>query len=255
MAAPAAPLIVAEDLHKHFTLGEQTIRALNGLNLAIGVGDFVAIMGPSGSGKSTFLHLLGGLDQPTSGRLLVEGEDITRFDHDALCRYRQKRVGFVFQSFNLLAAMSARENVEFPLIFAGVDLAHRRTRAAAALAAVGLSDRGLHRPSQLSGGEQQRVAIARALVNNPDLVLADEPTGNLDTQTGAEVMEALAGVHRLGKTIVMVTHDERIATYAGRIVRMLDGAVVSDVVEASLEAGPPAGGAPPPLPHEAPHAA
>jgi ABC-type lipoprotein export system ATPase subunit len=227
VSAPVPPpLILAEALHKHFTLGGQVIRALNGLSLAIQAGEFVAVMGPSGSGKSTFLHLLGGLDQPTSGTLRIEGEDIARFDHDALCRYRQKRVGFVFQSFNLLASMSARENVEFPLIFAGVDLADRRARASATLAAVGLGERALHRPTELSGGEQQRVAIARALVNNPDLVLADEPTGNLDTQTGAEVMETLVGVHRQGKTIVMVTHDERVAAYADRVIRMLDGAVV-----------------------------
>lgn len=222
-----APLILAETLHKHFTLGGQEIRALNGLNLTIASGEFVAIMGPSGSGKSTLLYLVGGLDQPTSGRLLVEGEDLTRFDHDALCRYRQKRIGFVFQSFNLLASMSARENVEFPLIFAGVDLAERRARARTALERVGLSERGQHRPTELSGGEQQRVAIARALVNDPDVVLADEPTGNLDTQTGAEVMEALVNVHQGGKTIIMVTHDERVARYAGRVVRMLDGVVVS----------------------------
>ena len=235
---------MADDLHKHFTLGGQVIRALNGLSLSIGAGEFVAVMGPSGSGKSTFLHLLGGLDQPTSGSLLIEGQDIARFDHDALCRYRQRRVGFVFQSFNLLATMSARENVEFPLIFAGVDLAERRARAVAALAGVGLGERGLHRPTELSGGEQQRVAIARALVNNPDLVLADEPTGNLDTQTGAEVMDTLVGVHRRGKTIIMVTHDERVAGYADRVIRMLDGAVVTSTP-----------GGPSPQLNEATHAA
>src|SRR5574342_345099 len=187
----AAPLIRAQDLHKHFTLGGQTIRALNGVTLDIHAGEFLAVMGPSGSGKSTLLNLLGGLDQPTSGRLLVEGVDITRFDQDGLCRYRRRRVGFVFQSFNLLAAMSARENVEFPLIFAGVDLPARRARAEAKLAAVGLEARWQHRPSELSGGEQQRVAIARALINEPDLVLADEPTGKLDSHTGAEIIDLL----------------------------------------------------------------
>ena len=226
MSSVAPAFIVAHALHKHFTLGGQEIRALNGLSLSISAGEFVAIMGPSGSGKSTLLYLVGGLDQPTSGQLLVEGEDLARFDHDALCRYRQKRIGFVFQSFNLLPTMSARENVEFPLVFAGVDLAERRARAGAALERVGLGERGRHRPTELSGGEQQRVAIARALINDPDMVLADEPTGNLDTQTGAEVMEALVSVHRGGKTILMVTHDERVAGYAERVIRMVDGAVV-----------------------------
>ena len=220
------PLIRVETLHRHFVLGGQEIRALNGVNLSIAPGEFVAIMGPSGSGKSTLLNLLGGLDRPTSGRILVDEVDITAFDQDALCRYRQRRVGFVFQTFNLLATMSARENVEFPLIFAGVDWAERRARAEARLAAVGLGARMAHRPTELSGGEQQRVAIARALINAPDVVLADEPTGNLDSHTGAEVMETLTEVNRAGRTIVMVTHDERVAVYAHRVVRMMDGAVV-----------------------------
>ena len=222
----SSPLIQVEALHRHFILGGQEIRALDGVNLSIQPGEFVAIMGPSGSGKSTLLNLLGGLDRPTEGRILVEGVDITAFDQDALCRYRRRRVGFVFQTFNLLATMSARENVEFPLIFAGVDWADRRTRAEARLAVVGLGARMAHRPTELSGGEQQRVAIARALINDPDVVLADEPTGNLDSRTGAEVMETLTVVNRAGKTIVMVTHDERLAAYAHRVVRMMDGVVV-----------------------------
>ncbi len=224
--AVSSPLIQVEALHRHFVLGGQEIRALDGVNLSIQPGEFVAIMGPSGSGKSTLLNLLGGLDRPTGGRILVEGVDITAFDQDALCLYRQRRVGFVFQTFNLLATMSARENVEFPLIFAGVDWADRRTRAEARLAVVGLGARMAHRPTELSGGEQQRVAIARALINDPDVVLADEPTGNLDSRTGAEVMETLTVVNRAGKTIVMVTHDERVAAYAHRTVRMMDGVVV-----------------------------
>ena len=222
----SSPLIQVEALHRHFILGGQEIRALDGVNLSIQPGEFVAIMGPSGSGKSTLLNLLGGLDRPTGGRILVEGVDITAFDQDALCLYRRRRVGFVFQTFNLLATMSARENVEFPLIFAGVDWADRRTRAEARLAVVGLGARMAHRPTELSGGEQQRVAIARALINDPDVVLADEPTGNLDSRTGAEVMETLTVVNRAGKTIVMVTHDERVAAYAHRVVRMMDGVVV-----------------------------
>jgi putative ABC transport system ATP-binding protein len=185
-------------------------------------------MGPSGSGKSTLLHLLGGLDTPTGGRLLVDGVDISGFDQDALCRYRQRRVGFVFQAFNLLPAMAARENVAFPLIFAGVDLPERRARAGACLALVGLAARAAHRPNELSGGEQQRVAIARALVNDPDILLADEPTGNLDTRTGTEVMETLVGVSRQGKTLVIVTHDERVAAFAHRTIRLRDGRLDAD---------------------------
>jgi putative ABC transport system ATP-binding protein len=223
-----AAFIRVDSLHRHFLMGDQEVHALDGVDLAIQAGEFVAVMGPSGSGKSTLLNLLGGLDRPSAGRILVEGADIAGFDQDALCRYRRRRVGFIFQSFNLLPSMSARENVEFPLIFAGVDLRDRQRRAAETLAAVGLAARMLHRPAELSGGEQQRVAIARALVNDPDLILADEPTGNLDSRTGAEVMEALLSVNRAGKTIVMVTHDERVAAHAGRVVRMMDGRVTTE---------------------------
>ena len=227
MATEAAPLVRVEALHKHFTVGGQKICALNGVSLSIKAGEFIAVMGPSGSGKSTLLHLLGGLDRPTSGRIMVEGVDITAFDQDTLCQYRQRRVGFVFQSFNLLATMSARENVEYPLIFAGVDLAERRKRSAAKLAAVRLDGRTAHRPTELSGGEQQRVAIARALISDPDLLLADEPTGNLDSRTGMEVMGILSNLNSNGKTVVMVTHDERIAAYAHRIICMMDGLVAA----------------------------
>jgi len=225
----ADALIRIDVLHKHYVLGSQEVRALNGVSLSIEAGEFVAVMGPSGSGKSTLLTLLGGLDRPTSGHILVNGENIAGFDQDALCRYRQKRVGFVFQQFNLLATMTAIENVEFPLIFAGVDLRERRQRAEDTLTRVGLGPRMQHRPIELSGGEQQRVAIARALVNDPDLLLADEPTGNLDTRTGGEVMDALKAVNANGKTIVMVTHDERIAAHAHRTIRMMDGVVVNGV--------------------------
>jgi ABC-type lipoprotein export system ATPase subunit len=223
----AEPLIRVEALHKYYTLGGQEVRALNGVDLTIHAGEFAAIMGPSGSGKSTLLNLIGGLDRPSQGRLFFEGKDLTTFDQDALCRYRQRRVGFVFQSFNLLTTMTARENVEFPLIFAGVDVAQRRARAEWCLTAVGLAPRMVHRPIELSGGEQQRVAIARALVNDPDLILADEPTGNLDSRTGAEVMDTLARVNGEGKTIVMVTHDERIAAHAQRTIHMMDGVVIN----------------------------
>ncbi len=220
------PLIAVEGLRKHFTLGGQEIRALNGVMLGIGRGEFVAIMGPSGSGKSTLLTLLGGLDRPTSGSIVVGGADITAFDQDALCHYRRRTVGFVFQAFNLLATLSACENVEFPLVFAGVSPAERRRRAEARLTAVGLGARLKHKPTELSGGEQQRVAIARALVHDPEILLADEPTGNLDSRTGAEVMELLLRVNGEGRTVVMVTHDERVAARAQRTVRMMDGVVV-----------------------------
>jgi putative ABC transport system ATP-binding protein len=225
--AETSPLISVTALRKHFVLGGQEIRALSGVELGIRRGEFVAIMGPSGSGKSTLLNLLGGLDRPTSGQIVVDGVDITAFDQDALCHYRQHTVGFIFQAFNLLATMSACENVEFPLIFGGVAPAERRRRAQARLTAVGLGLRLKHKPTELSGGEQQRVAIARALVHDPEILLADEPTGNLDSHTGAEVMEVLAQVNREGRTVVMVTHDERVAARAHRTIRMMDGVVVS----------------------------
>jgi ABC-type lipoprotein export system ATPase subunit len=222
----AVPLVVIDSLHKHFVLGSQEVRALNGVSLQIEAGEFVAVMGPSGSGKSTLLNLLGGLDRPTSGHILINGQNIAGFDQDALCRYRRDRVGFVFQQFNLLATMTATENVEFPLIFAGVDLPERRRRAEAVLVRLGLGQRLRHRPVELSGGEQQRVALARALVNDPDLLLADEPTGNLDTRTGQEVLQAIRDVNASGKTVVLVTHDERIAAHAHRIVHMMDGVII-----------------------------
>ncbi|MEP7359290.1 MAG: ABC transporter ATP-binding protein, partial [Anaerolineales bacterium] len=190
-------------------------------------GSFVAIMGPSGSGKSTLLNLIGGLDRPTRGRLLVGGQDLTGLDEARLGLYRRHRVGFVFQKFNLVGAFTALENVEFPLVFAGVRASQRRERARAALAAVGLEDRHDHRPNEMSGGQQQRVAIARALVNDPDILLADEPTGNLDSRTSAEIMELLAATCAAGRTLLLVTHDERLAAYAHRVVHMADGAMLA----------------------------
>ncbi len=229
----ATPFIRFENIHKHFVMGRQTVHALKGVNLTIRPGEFVVLMGPSGSGKSTLLNLLGGLDRPDDGRILVEGDDITRFDQDTLCHYRRCRIGFVFQSFNLLATMTAQENVEFPLIFAGVDLVERQARAEKGLATVGLAHRRRHRPTELSGGEQQRVAIARALINDPALVLADEPTGNLDSHIGREVMEVLAQVNRQGRTLVVVTHDERVSAYADRVIHMMDGALVLEASNAN----------------------
>ena len=213
----------AESLRKEYRQGQKALEVLRGVDLTIRRGEFIAVMGPSGSGKSTLLHVLGGLDRPTSGTITVEGREITALDQDALCRYRRERVGFIFQSFQLLATMSARDNVAFPMVFTGVPRAERNERADKLLAEVGLADRAHHKPGELSGGEQQRVAIARSLANSPDLLLADEPTGNLDSATGTEVMTLLKRLHQDGHTLIIVTHDDRIARHAQRVLRMLDG--------------------------------
>jgi putative ABC transport system ATP-binding protein len=213
----------AESVRKEYRQGRQTLEVLRGVDLTIPRGEFLVVMGPSGSGKSTLLNVLGGLDRPTSGTITIDGREITALDQDALCRYRRERVGFIFQSFQLLATMTAAENVAFPMVFAGVPPKERKTRAEQLLADVGLADRRMHKPGELSGGEQQRVAIARSLVNSPDLLLADEPTGNLDSTTGMEVMNLLQSLHRKHYTLIVVTHDERIAQHAQRVLRMLDG--------------------------------
>jgi len=213
----------AKSLRKEYRQGQKALEVLCGVDLTIRRGEFIAVMGPSGSGKSTLLHVLGGLDRPTSGTITVEGQEITALDQDALCRYRRERVGFIFQSFQLLSTMSARDNVAFPMVFTGVPRRDRTARADKLLAEVGLAERAHHKPSELSGGEQQRVAIARSLANSPDLLLADEPTGNLDSATGSEVMTLLQRLHREGHTLIVVTHDERIARHAQRVLRMLDG--------------------------------
>ena len=224
-------LIEVNDVSKEYLLGQQHIRALDSVSFSGAAGSFVAIMGASGSGKSTLLNLIGGLDRPTSGRLVIAGQDLTSLDEAGLGLYRRHRVGFVFQKFNLVGAFTALENVEFPLVFAAVRANERRERARHALAAVGLEDRHDHRPNELSGGQQQRVAIARALVNDPDIILADEPTGNLDSRTSAEIMELLAATCAAGRTLLMVTHDERLAAYAHRVVQMADGAMLAAPVE------------------------
>jgi putative ABC transport system ATP-binding protein len=216
-----------EDLHKEYTLGQQRVRALNGVGLNIAAGEFLAIMGASGSGKSTLLNAIGGLDHPSDGHIWVGNDDLTTLNEPALCAYRRRHVGFVFQKFNLLNAQTALENVEFPLVFAGVPEKERRKRSKTALESVGLGDRLQHRPSELSGGQQQRVAIARAIVHNPDILLADEPTGNLDSHTSAEILELLNHLNQQGHTLLMVTHDERIAAHAGRTIQMQDGQVVN----------------------------
>jgi putative ABC transport system ATP-binding protein len=215
--------LAARNLHKEYRQGGVPLEVLRGVDLAVGRGEFIAVMGPSGSGKSTLLNVLGGLDRPTSGTIVMDGREITALDQDALCRYRRERVGFIFQSFQLLSTMTALDNVAFPMIFAGASAPRRRERAEKLLADVGLAHRAHHKPSELSGGEQQRVAIARALANAPDLLLADEPTGNLDSATGDEVMKLLKSLHPQGRTLIVVTHDERVARHAQRSLRMLDG--------------------------------
>jgi putative ABC transport system ATP-binding protein len=225
-------LVMVRDLSKTYGQGDHAVHALRGASLDIRAGEFVAIMGPSGSGKSTFMNLLGCLDTPTSGAYVLDGEDVARLSRDQLAAVRNRKLGFVFQSFNLLPRTSALENVELPLLYGGIPAADRRARALARLDQIGLSDRVRHHPSQLSGGQQQRVAIARALVNEPRLILADEPTGNLDTRTSTEIMVIFQGLNREGITVVLVTHEGDIARYASRIIAFRDGRVRSDTVVA-----------------------
>jgi putative ABC transport system ATP-binding protein len=224
-------LISIQDLTKTYSLGENTVHALRGVSLEIDPGEFVAITGPSGSGKSTMMHILGCLDRPTSGKFLLGGRDVSNLTRDELADIRNTQIGFVFQGFNLLPRTTALENVEVPLLYSRPvrAAAERRSRALKALTAIGLADRAEHHPSQLSGGQQQRVAIARALVNEPTLILADEPTGNLDTKTSLEVMQILQDLReRRGITIVLITHEPDIAAYGTRIIQVRDGHIVSD---------------------------
>jgi len=214
-------------LRKSFVMGSTVVHALDGVDLSIPAGTLHTVMGPSGSGKSTLLYLLGGLDRPTGGRIRVAGQPLEEMDENALAGYRRRVVGFIFQSFNLIPSLSAWENVAFPMRFAGVPRRERKRRAEALLERVGLGDRRQHRPSELSGGQQQRVAIARSLVNEPRLVLADEPTGNLDSASGQSIMELLSELHADGRTVVVVTHDPRMAAYATHQVFLLDGCTVS----------------------------
>jgi putative ABC transport system ATP-binding protein len=230
------PLIRVDGLTKDYVLGDNVVHALAGVSMTIGAGEFVAVMGPSGSGKSTFMNMVGCLDRPTSGSYRIAGEDAARMDADALAAVRNRRIGFVFQQFNLLARTSALENVELPLMYANVPMQERHARALEKLKLVGLGDRSDHQPSQLSGGQQQRVAIARALVNNPALILADEPTGALDSRTSVEIMALLQQLNADGMTIVLVTHEHDVAAFASRLVMFRDGRIVSDERQAPKSA-------------------
>jgi putative ABC transport system ATP-binding protein len=231
-------LIELHNLSRFYRLGGETVRALNDVSLSIDAGEFVAVMGPSGSGKSTFMNITGCLDQPTAGSYRLDGTAVSDLSGDALADLRNRKIGFVFQEFNLLQRLDALGNVELPLIYAGADRATRRARARAALARVGLSDRVTHRPTELSGGQQQRVAIARALVNGPRVLLADEPTGALDTRTSLELMALFQELNQRDRaTIVVVTHEPDVARFAARVVRFRDGRVVGDQRQTPADAG------------------
>jgi putative ABC transport system ATP-binding protein len=234
MAVPETDTIIEmQAIRKIYDTGKVKVEALKGIDLVVTAGEFVAIVGPSGSGKSTLMNLIGCLDTPTDGRYRLGGEDVARLDRDQLADVRNRRVGFVFQGFNLLPQISAFENVEMPLVFGGVAVKERRDRVAELLGRVGLSDRMDHKPTELSGGQMQRVAIARALAMRPDVVLADEPTGNLDTSAGGDIMELFSDLWKQGRTLVVITHDMTLARRAGRIVEVRDGRIISDTAAAA----------------------
>ncbi|HOA99654.1 ABC transporter ATP-binding protein [Candidatus Sordicultor fermentans] len=231
------PVIKVEDLWKIYQLGEVQVEALRGVSFEIEEGEFVAIMGPSGSGKSTLMNILGCLDRPTRGRYFLDGQEVSQLNENQLAQIRNKKIGFIFQSFNLLPRLTALQNVELPLIYAGIPSQKRKEQAIKSLEAVGLGDRIHHYPNQLSGGQQQRVAIARALVNDPSIILADEPTGNLDTRSSEEIMHILQELNQEGKTIVLVTHERDIASHTHRILHFRDGQLVdNETIEQPVEA-------------------
>lgn len=229
------PLIEIKNIGRHYVMGSETIYALRDVSLSIERGEYVAIMGPSGSGKSTLMNLLGCLDTPSSGEFILNDVRVSEMDDNELAEVRNKEIGFVFQSFNLLPRSDALHNVELPLIYAGMPSEERRERALGALRNVGLGDRVHHRPNEMSGGQRQRVAIARALVNNPSIILADEPTGNLDSKTGDEIMALFEALSDRGNTIIVVTHEEEVARHARRIIRIRDGLIASDEVSRRSE--------------------
>jgi len=223
------PVIRLTNIHKHYIVGDEQIRALDGVNLQVEQNEYVAIMGTSGSGKSTLMNILGCLDRPTFGTYELDGKDVTRMGAGALAKVRNDRIGFIFQSFELMPRLTALKNVELPLLYSGAGWFGRSARAKAALEKVRLADRMKHRPNQLSGGQRQRVAIARALINDPAILLADEPTGNLDSRTSDEILALFEDLHQSGQTIIMVTHEPDVARHARRVVRMKDGRVLSDL--------------------------
>ncbi|MHB9028741.1 MAG: ABC transporter ATP-binding protein [Candidatus Latescibacterota bacterium] len=223
-------LIALRDVSKIYSMGHVTVNALGPVSLSIGRGEFVAVLGPSGSGKSTMMNILGCLDKPTRGEYVLDNTSVHEFNRTKLARFRNMKVGFVFQSFNLLPFATAYENVELPMLYARMSGRERKKTVLRLLESVGLSHRASHRPAELSGGERQRIAVARSLANNPDIILADEPTGNLDTKSGTEIIALFEGLHKQGKTLIFVTHDEKLATHAGRIIRLLDGTIDQDYI-------------------------
>jgi putative ABC transport system ATP-binding protein len=227
----ANPLIKIRDIKRDFILGNEIVYVLKGIDLDINKGEYVALMGPSGSGKSTLMNLLGCLDTPTSGEYILNGKHVSDMHDDELAEIRNKEIGFVFQTFNLLPRTTALDNVALPMVYAGYPKSARQARAKEVLTQVNLADRMDHQPNQLSGGQRQRVAIARAMVNNPSIILADEPTGNLDSKTSVEIMNLFSEIHKQGNTVILVTHEEDIAAYAHRIIRLRDGIIESDTVK------------------------
>ncbi|MCT4645270.1 MAG: ABC transporter ATP-binding protein [Carboxylicivirga sp.] len=230
-------MIEIADIKKFYYVGAEVVKALQGVDLSIQKGEYVAIMGPSGSGKSTLMNIIGALDTPTGGKYVLNGTDVSRLTDDALAEIRNKEIGFVFQTFNLLPRYTALENAILPLIYAGVSKQEREKRGKAVMESVGLEDRMNHRPNEMSGGQRQRVAVARALVNNPSIILADEPTGNLDSKTSVDIMRLFDEIHQQGNTIILVTHEEDIAQHAHRIIRLRDGLIESDVVNEQVAVG------------------
>ena len=224
----ANPLIKISNIKRDFVLGNEIVYVLKGIELQINKGEYVALMGPSGSGKSTLMNLLGCLDTPTSGSYILNGKDVSQMKDDELAEIRNKEIGFVFQTFNLLPRTTALDNVALPMIYAGYSKSERNERATEVLKQVNLADRMDHQPNQLSGGQRQRVAVARALVNKPSIILADEPTGNLDSKTSVEIMKLFGDIHASGNTVILVTHEEEIAAYANRVIRLRDGLIESD---------------------------